>query len=81
MCLFVLFNLLYAARWVFFYDGAKRIFGHSVVSMFFGAIPMGLATIINGFLVFGVPMWGNAAVEIATRCGGSMPLWRSVAAY
>jgi tellurite resistance protein TehA-like permease len=69
MCLFVLFNLLYAARWVFFYDGAKRIFGHSVVSMFFGAIPMGLATIINGFLVFGVPMWRNAAVEIAT------PLW------
>jgi C4-dicarboxylate transporter/malic acid transport protein len=66
MCLFVLFSLLYAARWVFFYDGAKRIFGHSVVSMFFGAIPMGLATIINGFLVFGVPMWGNAAVEIAT---------------
>lgn len=66
ICLFVLFSVLYSARWVFFYNGAKRIFGHSVVSMFFGAIPMGLATIINGFLVFGIPMWGDAAVEIAT---------------
>jgi hypothetical protein len=63
ICLFLLFNLLYGARWVFFYDGAKRVFGHSVVSIFFGAIPMGLATIINGFLVFGVSMWGDAAVE------------------
>ena len=66
ICLFLLFSLLYGARWVFFYDGAKRIFGHPVVSMFFGAIPMGLATIINGFLVFGVSMWGDAAIEIAT---------------
>jgi C4-dicarboxylate transporter/malic acid transport protein len=64
--LFALFALLYAARWVFFHDGARRIFGHSVMSMFFGAIPMGLATIINGFLVFGVPMWGETAVDIAT---------------
>ncbi len=56
---------LYAARWIFFFDGARRIFGHSVVSMFFGAIPMGLATIINGFLAFGLPLWGPVAVEIA----------------
>jgi len=63
--LFSLFTLLYAARWVFFFDGAKRIFGHSVVSMFFGCIPMGLATIINGFLSFGVARWGHAAVDIA----------------
>jgi C4-dicarboxylate transporter/malic acid transport protein len=56
---------LYAARWIFFFDGARRIFGHSVVSMFFGAIPMGLATIINGFLIFGLPLWGQRAVEVA----------------
>ncbi|MCX7109684.1 MAG: TDT family transporter [Proteobacteria bacterium] len=64
--LFGLFSILYAARWVFFFDGARRIFGHSVVSMFFGCIPMGLATIINGFLVFGLPRWGHIAIEIAT---------------
>ena len=65
MFLFGLFSLLYLARWIFFFDGARRIFGHSVVSMFFGCIPMGLATIINGFLLFGVQRWGNGAVEIA----------------
>ena len=66
ICLFVLFSVLYGARWVFFYDGAKRILGHSVMSMFFGAIPMGLATIINGFLAFGIALWGSAAIDIAT---------------
>ena len=38
--------------------------------MFFGAIPMGLATIINGLLAFGIPLWGDAAtIAIA------YPLW------
>ena len=63
--LFSLFTLLYAARWIFYFDGARKIFGHSVVSMFFGCIPMGLATIINGFLAFGIERWGQAAVDIA----------------
>ena len=63
--LFSLFTLLYAARWIFYFDGARQIFGHSVVSMFFGCIPMGLATIINGVLAFGVPHWGEPAVQIA----------------
>src|ERR1700743_699149 len=55
IALFVLCSLLYAARWIFFFDGARRIFGHSVVSMFFGCIPMGLATLLNGALVFALP--------------------------
>jgi len=63
--LFVLFSGLYAARWVLFFDEARRIFGHSTVSMFFGTIPMGLATIINGVLVFGLPRWGDAVVSLA----------------
>ncbi len=63
--LFSLFTALYAARWIFFFDGAKRVFGHSAMSMFFGCIPMGLATIINGFLAFGIAGLGHAAVEIA----------------
>ena len=63
--LFSLFSGLYVARWVAYYREARRVFGHSVVSMFFGAIPMGLATIINGFLVFGIPLWGNAALQTA----------------
>jgi C4-dicarboxylate transporter/malic acid transport protein len=34
LVLFVLFTVLYAARWVFFFDGAQQIFCHSVVSSF-----------------------------------------------
>ncbi|WP_132033204.1 TDT family transporter [Aquabacter spiritensis] len=65
IALFTLFAAMYAARWIFFFDEAKRIFHHPVVSMFFGTIPMGLATIINGFLAFGVPLWGATAISIA----------------
>jgi C4-dicarboxylate transporter/malic acid transport protein len=63
--LFLVFVCLYAARWVLFFDEARRIFRHSGASMFFGAVPMGLATIINGFLAFGIPRWGGVAVDIA----------------
>ncbi|MFH6568558.1 MULTISPECIES: TDT family transporter [Pseudomonas] len=63
--LFILFSVLYGARWVLYFHEARRIFGHSTVSMFFGTIPMGLATIINGFLVFGVPRWGGDMVQVA----------------
>jgi C4-dicarboxylate transporter/malic acid transport protein len=63
--LFTLFTFAYAARWVLFFDEARRIFGHSTVSMFFGTIPMGLATIINGFLLFGLPRWGDGVIHLA----------------
>ena len=63
--LFALFTVLYAARWTWFFHEARRIFGHSTVSMFFGTIPMGLATIINGFLVFGLPRWGDGVIHLA----------------
>ena len=63
--LFCLFTLIYASRWVLFFNEAKQIFGHSTVSMFFGAIPMGLATIINGFLLYGLPRWGGGVVALA----------------
>jgi C4-dicarboxylate transporter/malic acid transport protein len=63
--LFTVFSALYTARWLLCFDEARKIFHHSVVSMFFGAIPMGLATIINGFLVFGSPLLGDQAVGIA----------------
>jgi C4-dicarboxylate transporter/malic acid transport protein len=63
--LFALCTVAYSARWVLFFDGAKRILHHSVMCMFFGAIPMGLATIINGFLVFGSAHWGQTSIDIA----------------
>ena len=63
--LFTLFAVLYTARWIMFWHEAKRIFSHSIVSMFIGTIPMGPATIINGFLAFGLPRWGSDMVAIA----------------
>ncbi|CAI8858842.1 TDT family transporter [Pseudomonas donghuensis] len=82
--LFVLFTLLYTARWVLFFDEARRIFAHSTVSMFFGTIPMGLATILNGCLVFGINRWGVGIlpwvealwwfdVGLALLCGVAIP--------
>lgn len=65
MLLFAVFTGLYAARWILYYREARRIFSHPVVSMSLGCVPMGLATIINGFLIFGVPHIGVAAVAIA----------------
>jgi C4-dicarboxylate transporter/malic acid transport protein len=65
IALFTLFSVLYGARWIFFFNDARRIFTHPVASMFFGAIPMGLVTIINGCVVFGIPLWGHAALTIA----------------
>ena len=65
IALFVVFSGLYLARWMFFFDGARKIFGHSVMSMFFGAIPMGLATIVNGFIAFGPALLGPTAFRIA----------------
>lgn len=63
--LFCLFSLMYASRWILFFDEAKQIFGHSTVSMFIGTIPMGLATIINGLLLYGLPRWGTSVIAVA----------------
>lgn len=63
--LFSVFAVMYLARWVMYFGEAKRIFGHSTVSMFFGTIPMGMATIINGLLAFGLPRWGADVIQVA----------------
>ncbi|MGO9672929.1 MAG: C4-dicarboxylate ABC transporter [Methylocella sp.] len=68
--LFCLFSLLYAARWIFFFDEARRIFAHSAAPMFFGCVPMGLATIANGFILFGMTLFGPRALDVADA------LWR-----
>ncbi|ULJ75800.1 TDT family transporter [Rhizobium gallicum] len=51
--IFSLCCALYLTRWMFYPHEAAKIFQHPVASMFFGCIPMGLATIINGFLIYG----------------------------
>lgn len=64
--LFITFSILYSLRWILFPTEAKQIFNHPNMSLFLGAIPMGLATIANGFLSFGVHLYGDIAIQIAT---------------
>ncbi|MGE8043435.1 TDT family transporter [Pseudomonas monteilii] len=82
--LFVLFTGLYLARWVLFFDEARRIVEHPTASMFLGTIPMALATLINGLLQYGLPAWGTAVmpwaqalwwldVALAIACGVWVP--------
>jgi C4-dicarboxylate transporter/malic acid transport protein len=63
--LFVLFSALYACRWLLYFHEARQVFAHATVSMFIGTIPMGLATVINGLLLFGLPRWGVGVVPLA----------------
>ncbi|POR40435.1 TDT family transporter [Methylobacterium sp. V23] len=65
IALFAACCALYTARWIFFFDEARRIFGHATVSMFFGAVPMALATLLNGLLIFGPDRIGSVAATIA----------------
>ncbi len=63
--LFVLFSVMYASRWLMFFDEARQVFGHSTVSMFFGTIPMGLATLTSR------PLCNRAACRglVVAGCG------------
>jgi C4-dicarboxylate transporter/malic acid transport protein len=84
--LFGIFSILFLSRWVFFFNDAIPMFHHPVQSMFLGAIPMGLATIVNGLVLFGTPHWGNSAtiaaivlwfvdVGLAVLCGLLVPIF------
>ncbi|WP_454851339.1 TDT family transporter [Rhizobium binxianense] len=65
IALFAMLACLYLGKWVRHPRAALLAFDHPVVSMFLGCIPMGLATIVNGFLIFGVPAFGEGAITVA----------------
>jgi C4-dicarboxylate transporter/malic acid transport protein len=77
IALFAIMSALYAAQWLLFPAEARRVFTHPVLSMFFGAIPMGLATIINGLIAYvpgAIPLaqplwWLDVALSCATGLG------------
>ena len=64
IALFIIFSVLFIGRFVFYFDSAKKLLGHPVQSMFLGAIPMGLITIVNGFIAFGGPGTTPIALNI-----------------
>jgi tellurite resistance protein TehA-like permease len=61
--------LLYLS-YCMFYAGSSILkkrsrFSHPAMALFLGAIPMGLATILNGFLKYGIAIYGDVAFQIA----------------
>ena len=65
IALFLMCSLLYVLRWIIYPTEAKQIFSHASMSLFLGAIPMALATIINGYLKFGIHLYGDWVVPFA----------------
>lgn len=65
VALFAIFTLLFGLRLALYRDTVWPMLLHPVQSMFLGAIPMGLAVLINGLLLFGEPRWGEAVYALA----------------
>lgn len=65
VALFVLFSLLFVLRLALFRETLWPMLLHPVQSMFLGAIPMGLAVLLKGLLLFGVPHWGEGVYVLA----------------
>ncbi|WP_263143205.1 TDT family transporter [Pseudomonas sp. RIT-PI-AD] len=63
--LFACFALLFLARLLVFRETLAPMLLHPVQSMFLGAIPMGLATLINGLVLFGGPRGGAGVYALA----------------
>ncbi|WP_374979614.1 TDT family transporter [Pseudomonas solani] len=56
---------LFLARLLLHPDTIEPMLAHPVQSMFLGAIPMGLATLVNGLVLYGGPHWGATAYAVA----------------
>jgi C4-dicarboxylate transporter/malic acid transport protein len=63
--LYAVFAAMFAARWIFFRETIKPLLHHPLQSMFLGALPMGLAPIINGIVLFAGPHFGGIAYTFA----------------
>lgn len=65
LLLFAAATVLFVARFVVFPRAALGSLLDPVESMFLGAIPMGLATLVNGTVSFAAPVAGPAAMTVA----------------
>jgi tellurite resistance protein TehA-like permease len=63
--LYVLFAGMLLARWIFYPETIRPMLHHPLQSMFIGAVPMGLAPVINGLVLFAGPHGGGAASQLA----------------
>ena len=65
IALFVVFSAMFVVRAIRYPAVMRLLFLHPSQSMFLGAIPMGLATIVNGFVAFGPAFAGSNSFHIA----------------
>jgi C4-dicarboxylate transporter/malic acid transport protein len=63
--LYAVFAAMFAARWIFYPETIKPLLHHPLQSMFLGTLPMGLAPIINGMVLFAGPHFGAGAYSLA----------------
>jgi C4-dicarboxylate transporter/malic acid transport protein len=70
ICLYALFFVMFASRFVLFSETIKPLLHHPLQSLFLGALPMGLAPIINGIVIFAGPQYGHSAYSVALGLWG-----------
>ncbi|WP_186164041.1 TDT family transporter [Burkholderia gladioli] len=63
--LYALFAAMFVARLVLFSDTIRPMLHHPLQSLFLGTLPMGLAPIVNGLVLFGGAQQGNPAGQFA----------------
>ncbi|WP_322013877.1 TDT family transporter [Paraburkholderia sp. J12] len=68
--LYALFLAMFIGRFVLFSETIKPLLHHPLQSMFLGALPMGLAPIVNGIVAFAGPHYGQSAYSVALGLWG-----------
>ncbi|WP_051376706.1 TDT family transporter [Burkholderia sp. WSM2232] len=67
IALYAVFAAMLIARWIFYPETIRPMLHHPLQSMFLGAVPMGLAPIINGLVLFAGPHLGDGAYQLAYK--------------
>ena len=65
IALVAIFSALLIHRAITDWAGFQKIFHHPQQSMFFGAVPMALTTVVNGFIDMGPGLLGHSAYPVA----------------
>jgi len=53
MFFFILFSFLFISRMILYPQTTKLMLNHPIQSMFIGAIPMAMVSVLEGFIFFG----------------------------
>lgn len=63
--LYALFAVLFTARLILFPETVEPMLRHPTMSMFLGAIPMGLVPVVNGCVLIGAGLFGPGMIAAA----------------